>query len=292
MTRGSVKVGVVQHACSADRDANVALASRLVREAATVGAQVICLPELFAGPYFCQTQESKYFDLAEPADGRLVSEMQALASELGVTLLAGFFEARAPGLYHNSLAVCVPNLAAPVIYRKMHIPQDPQFEEKFYFAPGDLGFKAVPTPECIVGPLVCWDQWYPEAARLTALLGAQLLFYPTAIGWLPAEKSEYGAEQLDAWRTIQRSHAIANGVFTVAVNRVGVETSAAGEIEFWGNSFVCDPGGKVLAQAGTSQEVLVVECDLGKVAETRRTWPFLRDRRIDAYAGLTERFGK
>lgn len=281
---------MVQHACTDDREENVQKASFGVREAVARGAKVVCLPELFTSPYFCQVQDPAFFGLAEPVDGPTVTHMERLAKELDVTILAGFFESRAPGLCHNSLAVVSGNRDT-VVYRKMHIPQDPQFEEKFYFTPGDTGFMAVPTPECVVGPLICWDQWYPEAARLTTMQGAEVLFYPTAIGWMPEEKEEH-ENQRSAWETIQRAHAIANGVFTVSVNRVGVEKSPAGEIHFWGNSFVCAPTGEVLARAGLGEEVLVVECDLGLLHSTRRIWPFLRDRRIDAYGGLTNRWGR
>ncbi len=285
-----VRIGLVQQACSNDREENVAKASLGVSEAAARGANVVCLPELFTSPYFCQVQDPAFFELAEPTNGPTVTQMQRLAKELNVTILAGFFERRAPGLCHNSLAV-ITGSGETTVYRKMHIPQDPQFEEKFYFTPGDTGFMAVATPECSVGPLICWDQWYPEAARLTAMQGAEVLFYPTAIGWVPEEKAEH-ENQRSAWETIQRAHAIANGVFTVSVNRVGVETSPAGEIHFWGNSFVCAPSGEVLARAGLGEEVLVVECDLQQLHDTRRIWPFLRDRRIDAYGGLTSRWGK
>lgn len=290
MKSRSVRIGLVQHACSADREENIAKASLGVSEAAARGAKVVCLPELFTSLYFCQVQDPAFFDLAEPADGPTVNQMQRLAKELDVTILAGFFERRAPGLCHNSLAI-VNGTGTIALYRKMHIPQDPQFEEKFYFTPGDKGFMAVPTNECVLGPLICWDQWYPEAARLTAMQGAEVLFYPTAIGWMPEEKADH-ENQRNAWETIQRSHAIANGVFTVSVNRVGVEKSKAGEIEFWGNSFVCAPSGEVLARAGLGEEVLVVDCDLTQLHETRRIWPFLRDRRVDAYGGITSRWGR
>jgi N-carbamoylputrescine amidase len=290
MKSRSVRIGLVQHACSNDREENVAKASLGVSEAAARGAKVVCLPELFTSPYFCQVQDPAFFDLAEPVDGPTVTQMERLAKELDVTILVGFFERRAPGLCHNSLAI-VSGSAKTALYRKMHIPQDPQFEEKFYFTPGDTGFMAVQTPDCVVGPLICWDQWYPEAARLTAMQGAEVLFYPTAIGWMPEEKAHH-ENQRSAWETIQRGHAIANGVFTVSVNRVGIEKSPAGEIHFWGNSFVCAPSGEVLARAGLDEEVLVVDCDLAQLHETRRIWPFLRDRRIDAYGGITNRWGR
>lgn len=292
MTQHRVTVGLVQHACSEDKQQNVERSLDGVRDAAARGAQLVCLQELFASRYFPQVADPKYFELAEPLDGPTVQAVSKLCHELGVTVLTGIFEHRAPGLHHNSLLVIGPTGETLGVYRKMHIPDDPQFHEKFYFAPGDLGFMAVPTPLCQVGPLICWDQWYPEAARITAMQGAQILFYPTAIGWLPEEKDQYGAEQLASWHTIQRSHAIANGVFTVSVNRVGTEPSDAGSIEFWGHSFVCSPAGAVLAEAGTGDEVLVVECDLAQTEETRRTWPFFRDRRIDAYGELTKRWSQ
>ncbi len=292
MAQRSVRVGLVQYACGEDVEANVACASALVRQAASKGAQIVLLPELFASVYFCQTLDERRFALAQPASGPLITRMRALSRELGITLLAGFFEQEAPGLYYNSLALCGANGELLGVYRKMHIPHDPQFEEKYYFAPGDRGFMAVRAGDAVLGPLICWDQWYPEAARLTALLGAELLFYPTAIGWLPDEKAEFGADQLSAWQTIQRSHAIANGVFTVSANRIGVESSERGEIEFWGHSFICDPQGRILAQAGQEQAVLLADCDLGLIGETRRTWPFLRDRRVDEYGALTRRFGR
>lgn len=290
MKSRTVRIGLVQHACSNDRDENIAKASLGISEAAARGAHIVCLPELFASPYFCQVQDPAYFEWAEPNDGPTITQMDRLAKELGVTILAGFFERRAPGLCHNSLAILGPK-GRLGLYRKMHIPQDPQFEEKFYFTPGDTGFMALETPNCTIGPLICWDQWYPEAARLTAMQGAEVLFFPTAIGWMPDERVEH-ENQRNAWETIQRAHAIANGVFTVSVNRVGVEKSKAGEIEFWGHSFVCAPNGEVLAKAGLNEEVLVVDCDLTLLHDTRRIWPFLRDRRIDAYGGLTNRWGK
>lgn len=288
----SVKIGLVQHACGAERQANVERALAGVREAAAGGAELICLPELFAAPYFCQVQDQDHFRWAEPVNGPTVSAVREVAQQLRVTVLAGFFEQRAPGIYHNSLVALGPTGEQLGLYRKMHIPEDPQFEEKFYFTPGDLGFMSIATPVCQVGPLICWDQWYPEAARLTAMQGAEVLFYPTAIGWLPEEKAAEGAAQLDAWRTIQRSHAVANGVYTVAVNRVGTELSPKGAIEFWGHSFVCGPDGVVLAEAGEGEQVLVVDCDLQRNAEVRQIWPFFRDRRIDAYGALTQRWGR
>jgi N-carbamoylputrescine amidase len=292
MTSSPLKVGLVQHSCSERKADNVAKSLRGIAEAAQRGAHVVCLQELFASPYFCQVDDPRFFEWAEPLDGPTAQAVAAAAKQHGVTVLASIFERRAPGLHHNTLLTIGPTGETLNVYRKMHIPDDPQFREKFYFAPGDTGFQCVNTPHAKLGPLVCWDQWYPEAARLTALQGAEMLFYPTAIGWLPEEKAEFGADQVDAWHTIQRSHAIANGVFTVSVNRMGTERSAAGEIEFWGRSFVCAPSGRVLAEAGAGEEVLVVDCDLTHVATTREIWPFFRDRRIDAYAGLTARWGK
>lgn len=285
----TVKVGLVQSSCSEDKAANVRKAIEGIREAAGRGAQVVCLQELFASLYFCQKEDAELFDLAEPIPGPTLEAVAEAAKQHGVTVIASVFEKRAAGLYHNTASVIGPDGKQIGLYRKMHIPDDPLFYEKFYFTPGDLGFVAYRTPHATVGPLVCWDQWYPEAARLTALRGAEILFYPTAIGWHPGEKAEFGAQQLAAWQTIQRSHAIANGVFVVAVNRVGHEGPKEGGLEFWGRSFVCDPFGVVLAEAGHGEEVLVVECDLRRQEQVRRGWPFLRDRRIDAYQGIGSR---
>jgi N-carbamoylputrescine amidase len=282
------KVALVQRAC-AGKDA-VAEAARAVREAARAGAELVVLPELFHAPYFCQTTDPKEFARAESLDGPAVSAIAEVARDYPIVVVVPIFEARAKGLYHNSLVVLGPGGQRLGLYRKMHIPDDPQFEEKFYFAPGDTGFCPVDTPLGRLGPLICWDQWFPEAARLQALAGAELLLYPTAIGWLASEKAEQGAAQLDAWKTMQRSHAIANGVFVLAVNRVGVEGVGERSIEFWGHSFLCDPAGIVLAEAGESEETVIVEVDRGAIAEQRRWWPFFRDRRIDAYAGLLSRF--
>jgi N-carbamoylputrescine amidase len=290
MPSRTVKVALVQMRMDESQSVNLARALDRIAEASSRGAQIVCLPELFASRYFCQGEDPERFALAEDVPGPTTERLSEVAREHGVTLLAPIFERRAAGLYHNSLIVFGPDGASLGFYRKMHIPDDPQFQEKFYFAPGDLGFMAIRTPEATVGPLICWDQWYPEAARLTALRGAEILFYPTAIGWLAAEKEAEGAAQLDAWRTIQRSHAIANGVFVVSVNRVGTEPGPDGGIEFWGHSFVCDPLGAVMAEAGEGEEVLVVECDLARQETTRRIWPFLRDRRIDAYAGIERRY--
>src|SRR5262245_4928783 len=284
-----LKVGLVQTKVAADKPKTVEKTAERVREAASRGAKLVCLQELFASEYFCQSEDHSQFELAEPIPGPTTEAMAKVAKETGVSIVVPLFERRAAGVYHNSLVVIGPNGGILGQYRKMHIPDDPLFYEKFYFTPGDLGFVAVPTPEASVGPLICWDQWYPEAARLTALRGAEVLVYPTAIGWHPSEKAEYGAAQLSAWQTIQRAHAIANGVFVVAVNRVGHEGPKGAGLEFWGHSFVADPFGVVLAEAGEGEEVLVVECDLGRVEEVRRNWPFLRDRRIDAYGGITSR---
>ncbi len=289
-TRKNPVVGLVQSSTGRDTQANVEKAVRGIREAASKGATLVCLQELFAAPYFCQVEDAGLFDLAEPIPGPTTDVVARAARDSAVTVVASVFEKRAPGVYHNSIVIYGPEGRELMRYRKMHIPDDPQYYEKFYFTPGDLGFVACPTPSAVVGPLICWDQWYPEAARLTALRGAELLCYPTAIGWLPRDKAEFGAAQLSAWQTIQRSHAIANGVFVVAVNRVGIERSGNDEIEFWGRSFVCDPSGVVIAEAGADEQVLVVECDLGKIEATRRGWPFLRDRRVDAFGDLTKRW--
>jgi N-carbamoylputrescine amidase len=284
-----VTVGLVQRATVPDKSENLKRALEGVREAAGRGARVVCLQELFASPYFCQVEDAALFDLAEPIPGPTTQAVSDVAKALGVVVVTPVFEKRAAGVYHNSVIVLGTRGEQLGLYRKMHIPDDPLFYEKFYFTPGDLGFLAFPTPFAMVGPLICWDQWYPEAARLTALRGAEILFYPTAIGWHPSEKAQNGAAQLSAWQTIQRSHAIANGVFVVSVNRVGHEGPPDGGLEFWGHSFVCDPFGVVLAEAGEKEETLVVECDLSRQEEVRRGWPFLRDRRIDAYAGIERR---
>lgn len=297
-----VRVGLVQGPAVPERDENLRVAIAKVREAKGLGADIVCLPELFLGPYFCQVQDSAEFSRAEALDGPTLRALAKLARELEIDLLASAFERRGPGLYHNTLVHLDTAGERRAVYRKMHIPQDPQFEEKFYFTPGDLGFvtsvASYPTPQdsrdierAHLGLLVCWDQWYPEAARLSVLDGAEILFYPTAIGWMPGEE-EHHADQLSAWQTVQRSHAIANGAFVVAVNRVGTETSPAGSITFWGHSFVAAPSGRVLCEGGTDPCVLVAECDLSEIERQRRVWPFLRDRRIDAYGGLSKRWGK
>ena len=289
--RKSVRLGLVQMACSSDPAENMKKAVAGVRDAAGKGAQIVCLQELFLSQYFCQTEDHAHFALAEPIPGPSTGELGRLAGELGVVIVASLFEKRAEGLYHNTAAILDADGSYLGKYRKMHIPDDPQYYEKFYFTPGDLGFRSWDTRFGRIGVLVCWDQWYPEAARLTAMSGAQILFYPTAIGWLPPEKEEHGQQQQAAWETIQRSHAIANGVYVCAVNRVGHEGAPApGGIEFWGGSFVADPGGRILVKGGTGEEVLVADVDLGKVDVSRTHWPFLRDRRIDAYQDLTRRY--
>ena len=284
-------VGLVQMRCSLDPRENLDKAAAKVEEAAKLGAQVVCLQELFRAQYFCQTEDHAKFDLAESIPGPSTEVLTKVAKAHGVVIVASLFERRAAGLYHNTAAILDADGSLRGIYRKMHIPDDPLYYEKFYFTPGDLGFRAHDTKFGRIGTLVCWDQWYPEGARLTALQGADILFYPTAIGWHPKEKAQYGAAQASAWQTIQRSHAIANGVFVAAVNRVGHEGPSDGGIEFFGGSFVCDPFGVILKEAGRSdEETLIVECDRGRIEETRRNWPFLRDRRIDAYGQITKRF--
>jgi N-carbamoylputrescine amidase len=290
MVAQAFKVGLVQMRCTDDPAVNLDTAIEGIRRAAGLGAQIVCLPELFRTLYFCQTEDHANFDLAEPVPGPTTDTLARLARELEVVIVASVFERRAAGLYHNTAAVLDADGRLAGTYRKMHIPDDPLYYEKFYFTPGDLGFQTIATRFGSVGTLVCWDQWYPEAARLTTLLGAAILVYPTAIGWHRSEKDEHGAAQLDAWRTIQRAHAIANGVYVAAINRVGHEGAPSGGIEFWGSSFVCDPFGQMLAEASASDpDVVVVECDLGRLETVRRHWPFLRDRRVDAYAPIVER---
>lgn len=284
-------IGLVQMACSTDTEENLRNAIRGVREAASKGAGIVCLPELFRSQYFCREENAELFDLAEPIPGPSTEALSTVARELKVAIIASIFEKRAQGLYHNTAAVLDADGSLAGVYRKMHIPDDPLYYEKFYFTPGDLGFQNFNTRYSRIGVLVCWDQWYPEGARITSLQGANVLFYPTAIGWHPSEKAEYGAAQLDAWRTIQRAHAIANGVFVAAVNRTGFEGPVDKGIEFWGNSFVADPFGRVIAEASKDrEEVLVVECDPKQMDEVRRNWPFLRDRRIDAYGPIAHRW--
>ena len=290
MQHSKFRIGLIQMACSKDPNENLAKAEWRIREAAGKGAQIVCVQELFRSQYFCQREDAALFDLAEPVPGPTSESFARLARELQVAIVGPVFERRAAGVYHNTALVVDADGSLLGIYRKMHIPDDPGYYEKYYFAPGDLGFPCFDTRFARVAPLVCWDQWYPEAARLAALAGAQVLFYPTAIGWHPTEKARDGAAQLDAWRTIQRAHAIANGLYVAAVNRVGYEGPPETGIEFWGGSFVVDPFGRLLAEASHDrEETLVVECDPRRIEEVRRDWPFLRDRRIDAYAGIVSR---
>ena len=288
------RVGLVQMRCEVSQEKNLARAQDAISDAAARGADVVCLPELFRSLYLCQSEDSSRFDWAEPIPGPSTEALSRQAADLGVSIVASLFERRAPGLYHNTAVVLDARGELVGRYRKMHIPDDPLYYEKFYFTPGDLGFRSHETEAGRLGVLVCWDQWYPEAARATALTGADFLFYPTAIGWQFGEGEAVDQAQLEAWQTIQRSHAIANGVFVFAVNRVGHERleGAEGEgIRFWGNSFAVDPFGRILANGPSDEEaVLVVECDLRAIEEVRRNWPFLRDRRIDAYGGLMKRF--
>jgi len=301
-------VGIVQDAASDDMAAVIASTEEKVREAARRGAQIVCLKELFNAPYFCKSQKCDRFDIAEPIPGPTTERMQRLAKELEIVLVVPLFERQARGVYRNSAAVVDADGSLLGVYRKMHIPDDPLFNEKYYFVPGDAatddrvdgigavakqasGFRVWRTRYANVGVLICWDQWYPEAARITALLGADILFYPTAIGWHPSEKSEFGKAQVDAWRTVQRAHAIANGVFVASPNRVGHEEEPGTDgIEFFGHSFICDPFGRILAEAGTEEAILVATCDPKLIEDTRRNWPFLRDRRVDAYAPILSRY--
>ena len=284
-------VGLLQRQCSKDPAANLAGTVEAIREAAKRGAQIVCLEELFRSQYFCREENADNFDLAEPIPGSTTEALSKLARDLRIVIVGSIFERRAAGLYHNTAVVLDADGALLGLYRKMHIPDDPLYYEKFYFTPGDLGFPNFDTRYGRIGVLVCWDQWYPEGARLSSLRGANILFYPTAIGWHPSEKAEFGAAQLDAWRTIQRSHAIANGIFVAAVNRVGFEGPPDSGLEFWGSSFVADPFGQLIAESPTNkEEILIAECDLRRMEEVRRNWPFLRDRRTDAYAPLLERW--
>ncbi len=285
--------GLVQMSCSPSPEENLQRAAGLVEDAAQRGAEVVCLPELFRSRYFCQREDIAWFDLAETVPGPTTETLGKVAKARGIVLVAPLFERRAPGVYHNSAVVIDGSGEVVGLYRKMHIPDDPAYYEKFYFTPGDLGFRAFNTQVGRIATLICWDQWYPEGARLAALQGPSILFYPTAIGWHPAEKAQFGTAQRDAWQTVQRGHAIANGVYVAAVNRVGFEktSSADAGLEFWGSTFICDPFGVVLAEASTErEEVLLAEIDLARLEDVRRNWPFLRDRRIDAYAGITHRF--
>ena len=286
-------IGLVQMSVGDNPADNLARALDGIGDAVRRGARIVCLPELFRSRYFCQREDTAAFDLAEAVPGPTTEAIAAAARAHRVAIIAPVFERRAAGVYHNSAAVIDADGRIAGLYRKMHIPDDPAYYEKFYFTPGDLGFQAFDTAHGRVGTLICWDQWYPEGARLTALQGAEVLFYPTAIGWHPAEKAELGERQRDAWRTVQRGHAIANGVFVAAVNRTGHEVPPGGGagIEFWGSSFIADPQGVMLAEAPADKEaVLVAEIDTGLMEDIRRNWPFLRDRRIDAYGGITQRF--
>lgn len=283
----TVTLGLIQGTTFASKAESLASHDVLIRDAAAKGAQIICLQELFNIPYFCTRQDTALFDLAEPIPGPTTDHMAALAKELGVVIIASLFEKRGPGLYHNTAAILDADGTYLGKYRKMHIPQDPGFEEKFYFTPGDLGYRVWDTKFGRIGVLICWDQWYPEAARLTALAGAQILFYPTAIGWLSAEKAELGAAQHCGWETVQRGHAVANGCFVAAVNRTGFQD----DTQFWGQSFVADPYGQIVAKGSVEhEEIIIVKCDLQNVEEFRRIWPFFRDRRIDTYSPLTKRY--
>jgi N-carbamoylputrescine amidase len=285
------RVGLVQMACALDPNQNLAKAEWRIREAAGCGAQIVCLQELFRSQYFCREENADLFALAEPVPGRTTDTLARLARELDVAIVAPVFERRGAGVYHNTAAVIDAGGALLGLYRKMHIPDDPLYYEKYYFAPGDLGVPHFDTRFGRIAVQICWDQWYPEGARLAALSGAMIVFYPTAIGWHPAEKEQHGAGQLDAWRTVQRGHAIANGIYVAAVNRVGYEGPPEAGLEFWGNSFVADPFGQVLAEASQeTDETLIVECDPRRVEEIRRQWPFLRDRRVDAYSPILKRW--
>ncbi len=285
-------LGLIQSRCSPDPKENLARASRQIAAAARSGARIVCTQELFLSQYFCQVENHKYFQLAEAIPGPRTHALQALARRHKIVLVASLFEKRAAGVYHNTAVIIDDKGEVLGLYRKMHIPDDPLFYEKFYFTPGDLGFRAWQTRRGKIGVCICWDQWYPEAARLTALQGAGILFYPTAIGWHPAEKAEYGADQHAAWEIIQRSHAVANGCYVAAINRVGHEEPDGGPgLEFWGQSFVAAPSGRIIAKASIDREEnLLAEVNLGQIDVTRTHWPFLRDRRIDAYAGLTQRW--
>jgi N-carbamoylputrescine amidase len=285
-------IGLIQDHATSDTPANVARAERLVRVAAARGAQIICLKELFNAPYFCKSQQSERFDLAEAIPGPTTTAMAQLAKELALVLIVPVFERQGPGVYRNSAAVIDADGTVLGVYRKMHIPDDPLFNEKYYFAPGDApGFQVWKTRYATIGVLICWDQWYPEAARITSLLGAEVLFYPTAIGWHPSEQDEWGPAQVDAWRTIQRSHAIANGVYVAAPNRIGHEDEPGTDgLNFFGRSFIADPFGRYIAEAGDGEEVLVARCEPALIETVRRNWPFLRDRRIDAYGPILQRY--
>lgn len=292
---GKFKIGLLQLSFSKSPDDNLKKAVNWIEKAARKGAKVICLPELFRSQYFCQVEDIKNFDLAETIPGPSTEAIGKIAKKLKVFVIASIFEKRAPGVYHNTAAFINEKGEVAGLYRKMHIPDDPAYYEKFYFTPGDLGYKSFDTKFGNIGTLICWDQWYPESARLTALKGASIIFYPTAIGWHPHEKEEEGKAQFESWLTVQRGHAIANGVYVAAVNRIGFEKTnqnSAG-IEFWGNSFIADPQGIIIAQASSNkEEILLAEIDLNRIEYIRRNWPFLRDRRIDSYIGIDKRFLK
>jgi N-carbamoylputrescine amidase len=294
-------VALIQQSVPTDAKAAVEAAIGKIREAAARGANIICLQELFNAPYFCKVTDAERFDLAEPIPGPTVELMQALAKELGVVIIVPIFERRGAGVYHNSAAIVDADGALLGVYRKMHIPDDPLYHEKYYFTPGEIyqhdetrpaaGFRVFKTKFATICVLICWDQWYPEAARITALMGAQVIFYPTAIGWHPKEKAEWGAAQADAWRTAQRAHAIANGVFVAAANRVGFEAEPGTDgLEFFGHSFIADPFGRLVAEAGTDPAIVVASLDPALIEYTRRNWPFFRDRRIDAYGPILNRW--
>jgi N-carbamoylputrescine amidase len=285
------KIALIQMRCGPEPEKNFIRAVEFIRDAAKKGGQIVCLPELFRSQYFCQTENHKYFELAEEVPGRSTSALGELACELGIVIIASLFEKRSAGVYHNTAAIIGADGELLGKYRKMHIPDDPLYHEKFYFTPGDLGFRAWPTANGKIGVCVCWDQWYPEAARLTALRGAEIIFYPTAIGWHPSEKKKFGATQYSAWETIQRGHAIANGCYVAAANRVGHEAPAGGDgIEFWGQSFVCGPDGEIIAKGSVDrEEIVMADVEWNRVNEHRTHWPFLRDRRVDAYDGLEQR---
>lgn len=288
------KTALVQMSMSADKTVNLAKAASMIEQAADGGARLICLPEMFMTPYFCQREDSALFDLAEEfPKSETITTLRAVAKKTKSVVIAPIFERRAPGVYHNSAGIIDADGEIAGFYRKMHIPDDPAFYEKYYFTPGDLGFKAFDTKVGRIATLICWDQWYPEGARLAALNGAVILFYPTAIGWHPDEKSRYGAAQHDAWRTVQRGHAIANGVYVAATNRTGLETDdkTGSKLEFWGQSFICDPQGVMLSEASVEkEEIISADVDVKHLETIRRNWPFLRDRRIDAYGDITKRF--
>ena len=301
MPRAPFTIAIIQDHATADVAQNLVRAEKLIRDAAKQGAQIICLKELFNAPYFCKSEQHDRFNLAEPIPGPTTQRMQAIAKELSVVLVVPIFEKEAPGIYRNSAAVIDADGSLMGAYRKLHIPDDPLYNEKFYFTPGDIpanagpgeasGFRVWKTRYATIGVLICWDQWFPEAARITALLGAEVLFYPTAIGWHPAEKKEWGETQVDSWRTAQRAHAIANGIYVASPNRIGHEDEPGTEgLEFFGHSFIADPSGRIIASAGEEENVLIAKCDPAEIESTRRNWPFLRDRRVDAYRPILQRY--